>query len=354
MVELALRVIAEEGHRVLLTCPSAVPALQGMIWQPPPPDTQAEARAFLDHWRPELGVLSDGELRPALLHEAHERGIHLMLVDGNSPYILRGREGWWPGLMRGQLGQFRHILTLDEAAARACRKAGGLSSAVKVSGRMETGSAALKCTEAERASLARQLATRPVWLAASLPEAEESAVIEAHRSALRLAHRLLLIVVPQDPERVAPLAARMDAGQGWVVACRGADQEPDPETEVYIADNAAEFGLWYRLAPVTYLGGSLSATGCLRDPMEAAALGSALIHGPRAGAYGAGIARLGAARAAVTVGSARELAAALSDLLAPDRVARLAQAAWAVASDGAEVTDRVIALIARIMDGDAS
>jgi 3-deoxy-D-manno-octulosonic-acid transferase len=52
--------------------------------------------------------------------------------------------------------------------------------------------------------------------------------------------------------------------------------------------------------------------------------------------------RLGAARAARAVGSASDLAEALGDLLAPDRAALAAQAAWTVASDGAEVTEKVL------------
>ena len=60
--------------------------------------------------------------------------------------------------------------------------------------------------------------------------------------------------------------------------------------------------------------------------------------------------RLGAARATLPVSSPAELAEGLSDLLAPDRAARLAHAAWAVASDGTDVTDRVVALIGRMMD----
>jgi 3-deoxy-D-manno-octulosonic-acid transferase len=42
------------------------------------------------------------------------------------------------------------------------------------------------------------------------------------------------------------------------------------------------------------------------------------------------------------VGSATDLAEALGDLLAPDRAALAAQAAWTVASDGAEVTEKVL------------
>ena len=90
------------------------------------------------------------------------------------------------------------------------------------------------------------------------------------------------------------------------------------------------------------MGGSLYGVGALRDPLEAAALGSAIIHGPRPGPYGPIFGRLGAARAARAVSSADDLGEALSDLLAPDRAALAAQSAWAVASDGADVTEKVL------------
>ena len=199
--------------------------------------------------------------------------------------------------------------------------------------------------------LAGLMATRPVWLAVDVPAAEEAAVIAAHRSALRLAHRLLLILVPQDASRAAELAAFMETSEGWTVAQRSLDQEPDTETEVYIPDSAAEYGLWYRLAPVSYMGGSLLGEGCARNPMEPAALGSAIVYGPRPGGYGSVFGRLGAAQAARAVGSAGDLGDALSDLLAPDRAARLAQAAWALASDGVEVTDRVVDFARGVLDG---
>lgn len=352
MAALARRLIEEAGLQVVLTAPEPGPAVRGVLLQPPPPDTAAEARAFLDHWRPAAAVLAEGELRPALIHEAQERGIPLALVDGRAPHLPKGRDGWWPGLVRAVLSGFRAVLAVDEPAARAFRRAGAPPAAVTAPGRMEQPSAALPCTEAERAALARLIATRPVWFAASLPEAEETQVIEAHRSVLRLAHRMLLILAPADPARAAALAERMEAREGWTVARRSAEEEPDPDVQVYLADVPGENGLWYRLAPMTYLGGSLSAQGCRVDPMEPAALGSAVLHGPRNGDFGATVGRLASAQASVLVGSAADLADSLGELLAPDRVARLAQAAWAVTSDGADVTDRVVRLV-REMTGRA-
>lgn len=353
MRALARRLVDEDGLPVLLTAPVPMAPLAGVIVQPPPVDSPVDVRAFLDHWHPEIAVFAGGQLRPAAMHEAGERQIPMLVVNGKAPAFLRERDGWYPGLMRQALVRFRAILAVDEAAARAFRKGGAALSAVAVTGRMEDEGVVLPGLEAERAALARLLAARPVWFAAGVTEAEETAVLEAHRKALQHSHRLLLILMPEDQARAATLARRLEAGMGWAVAQRALEEEPEPEVEVFVVDNPAEYGLWYRLAPVTFLGGSLSGKGPARNPMEAAALGSAILHGPRTGPSGPIFARLGAARATRAVASAGDLGDALGDLLAPDRAARLAQAAWAVASDGAEVTEGILHRIRAIMDGDA-
>jgi 3-deoxy-D-manno-octulosonic-acid transferase len=352
VMELAARLVDDDGVGVLLTCPANLPPRDGIILQPPPHDTPVAGRAFLDHWQPEVAIFADGELRPALIHECSERRLPLMIVDGRAPFVMRERDGWYPGLMRSILSCFAHVLAVDEPAARAFRKAGAPLSSVATAGRMEVQSAALPASEPDRAALARYLTARPVWFAASLPEAEETAIIAAHRAALSHAHRLLLILVPESPARAEALAARMETVEDWVVARRWRDEEPGPEVEVYVANNPAEYGLWYRLAPITFLGGSLSGEGAIRSPLEPASLGSAIIAGPRSGPFAAASGRLGAARAARIVASAGDLADALADLLSPDRAARLAQSAWTVTSEGAEATERAITLIRRLMDGE--
>lgn len=351
MRELARRLIEEDGVTVLMTGAEGLDPAAAAIRLPPPADTQPQARAFLDHWRPDIAILAEGDLLPAAIQEAADRRTPLVMVDARDPRLPRDRDGWFPGLMRRTLARFDHVACIDETAARAFRKAGAALSAVAVTGRMEGRSAALPCLEAEREALARLLTARPVWFACSVPEAEEPAVLAAHRAVLATAHRLLLILLPETPARAEPLARQIEE-EGLTVALRSAEEEPDAETAVYVVETAAELGLWYRLAPVTFLGGSLAGEGALRDPLEAAALGSAILHGPRPGRHGVAMGRLGAARAARAVSSTRDLADALGDLLAPDRAARLAHAAWTVSSDGAEVTDALHARIRRLMDGE--
>jgi 3-deoxy-D-manno-octulosonic-acid transferase len=351
MLALARRVIDDDGLAVVLTCPEPLAPRDGVISQLPPADLPGDVRAFLDHWQPELAVFSDGELRPTALHQAAERGIPLLMANSRAPHFLRDRDTWYPGLMRSILALFSLVWAVDETAARAFRKAGAALSTVAVTGRMEEESAALPCLEAERVALARLVAARPVWFAAGLPEVEESAIMDVHRAVLQQSHRLLLILMPADPNRAGPLARRLEDRDGWAVAQRLRDEEPDQGIEVFVVDNPAEYGLWYRLAPVTFLGGSLFGQGPARTPMEPAALGSAILHGPRSGEYGPVFSRLGAARATRAVSSTGDLTDALGDLLAPDRAARLAQAAWAVTSDGAEVTERLLGRIRALTDG---
>lgn len=352
MRALARRLVEEDGLPVLLTAPVHGPGLDGVVMQVPPPDNPTEARGFLDYWKPEIAIFAGGQLRPAVMHEAADRKIPMLVVNGKAPAFLRERDGWYPGLMRSALARFQTIMAVDEAAARAFRKGGAGLSSVAVTGRMEEESAVLPVNEAERAALSQLLTARPVWFAAGVSESEEAAVLAAHRQALQHSHRLLLILMPEDPARAALLARTLeDAGEG-AVAERAREEEPETDVEIFVVDNPAEYGLWYRLAPVTFLGGTLFGKGPVRTPMEAAVHGSAILHGPRMGQSGPVFGRLGAARATRVAVSANELGDALGDLLSPDRAARLAQAAWTVASDGAEVTETVMGRIRSIMDGD--
>lgn len=349
MIELARRLIEEDAVPVLLTSTQPLNAAlpKGVLHGPAPEDTSTAVKGFLDHWKPAIVVFSEGELRPTLIQACSLRHIPLLMTEGQRPRILPGFESWLPGQMRHSLGHFTHIWTLDEGAARAFRKAGAPQ--VQAAGRMEEPSAALPTIEAEREALAAALTARPIWFASSVPRSEETAVLQAHLNAQNLAHRLLLILMTETPQREEELARQLTI-EGWNVASRSLEQEADSETEIWLVSDPAELGLWYRLAPITFLGGSLLALGAQRSPMEPAALGSAIIHGPKPGIHSAALARLGAARGARSVSTARDLSEALADLLSPERTARLAQAAWGVASDGAEVTEAVMDRIRAILD----
>jgi 3-deoxy-D-manno-octulosonic-acid transferase len=100
LLELARRLREEDGHPILLTSTQDVPGQAGLTWIEPPAETGAAARAFLDYWRPETAVLSEGELRPLLLDEAARRGVPMILVDARKPGLPGGPGFVWPGVIR--------------------------------------------------------------------------------------------------------------------------------------------------------------------------------------------------------------------------------------------------------------
>lgn len=174
-------------------------------------------------------------------------------------------------------------------------------------------------------------------------------VVAAHRKAMRRSHRLLLVIVPENEDDGPVLAETLDA-DGWVTGLRSRDDEPEPDVEVFIADLPEELGLWYRLSPVALIGGTLAGDGQARNPFEAAALGSAVLFGPHMGLWRESFERLRDAGAARAVSDAPSLLRAVEFLLAPDKVAEMASAAWEVTTSGAEATDRIVDLVVDALD----
>jgi 3-deoxy-D-manno-octulosonic-acid transferase len=137
--------------------------------------------------------------------------------------------------------------------------------------------------------------------------------------------------------------------EGWRFNRRTAGEMPEADAQVYLADTMGELGLWYRISPISFVGGSLQPIGG-HNPFEPAALGSAILHGPYVTNFVDIYQRLTEAKAARLVSGPDTLSEAVHELLSPDRAAAMAGAAWEVVSAGAEVTDRALAMILDRLD----
>lgn len=317
------------------------------IFQPAPSGFPAGAERFLSHWRPDLGVVSGPGLPEALLRAAGARGIPLFWVNA---VCKRPASRWRPWTADAPFHAFTRVFPMSRRDAEELRQSGVAPELIDFRGPVQEAPLALPCDETERDAIARKLASRPVWLATAVGDASAQAVSDAHRHASRMSHRLLLVAVP-DAADGGPALARRFEDDGWTVGLRSAGDRPMSETQVFVADVAGEMGLWYRLAPITFAAATLDPDGDGPNPFDPAALGSAVVHGPHAGAHAARFDRLALAGASRPVASGEELGPTISELLAPDRTAALAEAAWRVTSNGAEAADRVLDALATALDG---
>jgi 3-deoxy-D-manno-octulosonic-acid transferase len=356
LVALADSMAAEgDSFHLLVTAPDLpanAPAGLRSTLLPAPPDQALAVAAFLDHWRPDLLLWSGGHFRPLLLSAAMERlpvGTRV-LIDADATALTAEGIAWLPGAARALASGFDRALARDTDAAQRLRRLGLAADRIEVTGLLDTFPPVLTCNDRERRDLVQALGPRPVWLAAGFASSETADLITAHRSAIRGAHRLLLIAVPRAADDLAPAAtAFRDAG--FTLASRAEGDDPDEAAQVYLADSMTELGLWYRLAPVTFAGSTLPGSGGgSRPPFEIATLGSAIIHGPETQPHGPAYQSLARAGAARTVRGGADLGQTVESLLAPDRAAAMAHAAWDVTTKGVEVANRLSDLLRDALD----
>jgi 3-deoxy-D-manno-octulosonic-acid transferase len=342
-IETLARKVAADGDPIhlIITLPDCPPEYSARAV--PEPQGQDAIRAFIGHWRPTMSIWVKGDLDPSLMSEIRTLGICCILVDAVAEGLETMAGRWVPGAVRSLLSQFEAVLALDQTSADRLIRAGALEDFVLVTGAMEDCAPALPCDETERSELAEAIGTRPVWLAAAAKKDEWRALCVAQKTASHGTHRLLAIVAPDDPDDAVQMSKEMRAF-GLQVALRSEQPTPKDVTQVYVIDTDDELGLWYRIAPITYVGGTLFGASC-RDPFEAAALGSAVLYGPHVAPYQKHAARLNAANASRLVQTAADLGAAIENLLAADKTAAMAHNAWDVTSMGANVTNRVAAFI---------
>ena len=337
---LALRLRdVEEAEGVLVTGTHPPKDMTGAV---APADTLADARAFLTSWRPDAAVVIGFDVPPTLLVEAARKELPVLHVAGDTPPAQQPG----PRVLRPLFETFVKR-TATGAAGLAHVQALGATDA-EVVGRLADAPDAPPCNDAEREDLTRLLAGRPVWLAVGAVEDEADALIAAQRHAGGYSHRLLHVVRPADPAAAPAFRARFDAA-GFRTLLRSDGQDPDRDVQVVIADDPGEDGLWYRLAVLTFFGGTFGP-GTPVPPWGAAALGSAMIHGPETRPEHAAFDRFARAGATAIVPAPDALGRMVAKTASPEVAAKLAHAAWREVSAGTEATDRIAALALRLLD----
>ncbi len=301
-----------------------------------PLDVPRWVARFLDHWRPDAAAFLESELWPNLVAGCAARGVALLLL--NARMSPNSFAGWRRarGLARQVLGAFGDVLAQSEADATRLRALG--APRAEAVGNLKFAAAPLPADAAELARLQAMLAGRPVWLAANTHAGEEEIAARVHAQLAPRHPGLLTIIAPRHPERGGAIAAALSA------PLRSAGAGP---AALWVADMLGELGLFYRLAPVVFIGKSLIAGGGGQSPLEAARLGCALAMGPHTDNQAEAVAALAEAGALRVVADAPALAAWADAMLRdPAARSRAGAAAQAVVQRHAQLPARIAALLA--------
>jgi 3-deoxy-D-manno-octulosonic-acid transferase len=297
---------------------------------------------FLTHWQPDLGLITESELWPNLILGAKARRIPLILI--NARISARTTQNWlrFPRSIGTLLGAFTLCLAQDQDTASRLYALG--AEHVATPGNLKFAAKPLPDQPEIRAELEAALIGRPRWLAASTHPGEEEKIAEAHQLLRTQFPNLLTIIAPRHPARGAEIAAKLVA-QGLITERRAQGDAIGAGSQIYLADTLGELGVFYRLAPVVFLGGTLVPIGG-QNPLEPARLGATLLHGPHTDNFADIFRRLDRAGGAERIETPQKLALAVGRLLQdqPLRQKR-AEAALGIIETDIGVLPRMLTLL---------
>ncbi|MDR3372330.1 MAG: 3-deoxy-D-manno-octulosonic acid transferase [Ancalomicrobiaceae bacterium] len=344
-----VRWLTRGGHSVVLTTGTVTSATiaatrlpKGAVHQYVPLDLAPYVARFLDHWRPQLALFVESEIWPATVIELDRRGVPQILVNGRLSERSARRWQRVGSLARALFGRLTMVIAQSALDAERFQRLG--AGRIEAVGNIKLDCEPLSADAAELEQLRAMIGARPVFLAASTHQGEEAIVAEATSRLAAQLPELLTIIVPRHPNRRDDIVGEL-ARLRIEPAVRSRGDPIGPETRLYLADTLGELGLFYRLASVALVGGSLVPIGG-HNPIEAAQLDCAILHGPHIANAADIFAALDGAGAARPVADADELAAAVADLVsdgqAAGRMAALGAALIEQSRGALEKTERLI------------
>ena len=308
-----------------------------------PYDVPFAVRSFYAHYRPVAGFLVETELWPNLIAAAQGAGIPLYLINARMSERSARLYRRFHALTRPMLQRLAGV------AAQTSADAARLG-ALGVRDPIVTGNLKFDVTiPSPTLELAAQLrqrfgASRPIWLAASTRDGEETLLLDALARRPLPGHPLL-VLVPRHPQRF-PVVADLLRASGLPFA-RRSDEAPVPaDVGIVLGDSMGEMAAYCAAADVAFVGGSLLPLGG-HNLIEALAVGTPVLVGPHTFNFADATAGAIAAGAAQRVADAETLVAALAALLDdPPRRARMGEAARVFHDTHRGAADRLWAWLA--------
>ncbi|VAW16726.1 3-deoxy-D-manno-octulosonic acid transferase [hydrothermal vent metagenome] len=318
----------------------------GAVHQYVPLDCPSFVAGFIDHWRPDFAMFVESEIWPNMYAALEQRQIPAAIINGRMS--ARSFKGWQRhrGFMSRVLATTEICIAQNLGYAHHFAQLGAPN--VVALGNIKFDSPPLPASEGDLSRLVELTKLRPVWLAASTHRGEEEAIADVHISMRDKYPDLLTILAPRHPERGEEVATLLE--DRWLAtARRSTGAEPRAMIDVYVADTIGELGLFYRLCPFAFIGGSLTGIGG-HNPVEAANLECAVLHGPHIQNFRDMFETFDAAGAALEVADAGQLFTYVDQLTAnPAQAKTMAAAGGEVLRVNAGALDRAIAALGPIL-----
>ncbi|MBL4297107.1 lipid IV(A) 3-deoxy-D-manno-octulosonic acid transferase [Vibrio fluvialis] len=187
---------------------------------------------------------------------------------------------------------------------------------------------------------------RPVWIAASTHEGEDTILLDAHHALLKHFPNALLILVPRHPERFNAVFD-LCIQHGFTTHRRTSSSSIAPGTQIYLGDTMGELLALISAADICFMGGSLIGEKVGgHNLLEPAALGKPLLNGPSFFNFSDIMAMLQNQNTVIICSDSNEIGESLIQLLAQkDLITTKGNRARAVVKSNRGAIDKIVRTI---------
>ncbi|MDR0251527.1 MAG: lipid IV(A) 3-deoxy-D-manno-octulosonic acid transferase [Burkholderiales bacterium] len=242
-----------------------------------PYDYRFAVRAFLDHVRPKWALLMETEMWPNAISECAHRNIPCFLVNARMSERSALHYTRFASFTRPVFAALTGVAAQTEDDAQRLRTLGARN--VTVTGNLKFDIDMPENARTLGAVLRQRFGQRPVWIAASTRDGEETLLFDAllHQPNA-LPPEALTVIVPRHPERFENVAEQMRA-RGLAFAKRSDESDVPPDVSFVLGDSMGEMFAYYTAADLAFVGGSLLPLGG-QNLLEPLAAGIPVLIGP--------------------------------------------------------------------------
>ena len=281
-----------------------------------PIDNPIFTTRFVKYWHPDVALWFESEFWPAVLSSIKRKNIPLILINGRISNKTFKRWQQFDFVCKELLSCFSLCLGQSEEDAYRLKVLGAKETICL--GNLKYAGLPLPVDENAKQDLLGQIKNRPLWLASSTHDDEEIRIAKVHKRLKEKFPDLLTIIAPRHPNRGAEIATEINKID-LTTALRSENEKITPKTDIYIANTIGEMGLWYDIANIVFIGGSLIPHGG-QNFIEPSRVRDATIVGPHMHNFSDAMARAKKADAVIQVSDTLELEETVASLLANENL----------------------------------
>lgn len=240
-----------------------------------PYDLFSFQQRFVDQIKPALVIIMETEVWPNLIYVCQKNNIPVMLA--NARMSERSGKGYQRirKLSRPMFSGISAVAAQTDLDAQRIISLGANPDRVIVTGSLKFDQEIPQDIEEKSVELKKQIGLRPVWIAASTHPGEEEQILKVHKIILKDIPECLLILVPRHPERFDEVFKLCES---FSMSTRRRSLDEALDDQVYLVDTMGELLLFYGVADVAFVAGSLTSIGG-HNPLEPASLGLPILMG---------------------------------------------------------------------------